>query len=115
MSQDWFLTNSEEANGYTVLEFSRNFTSCDPQDLDVTVTTSAHWVGMALVNIPVLQSSTARVVWSFNRNDPTDPSGSDAMRHDYKGSKSLNLIGGIHNSRSIPTDSLDIMVTNVRS
>ena len=70
------------------------------------------------MNIPVLQSSTARVVWSFNRNDPTDPSGSDAVRHDYKGSRSLNLIGGMHPSGSIPlpgTHSLDITVTNVRS
>ena len=37
LSQDWFLTNSEEENGFTLLEFSRNFTSCDPQDLDITV------------------------------------------------------------------------------
>ena len=37
IGQDWFLTNSEEAGGFTVLEFSRNFTSCDPQDLDITV------------------------------------------------------------------------------
>jgi hypothetical protein len=36
-SQDWFLVNSEESDGYTVLEFSRNFTSCDPLDLDITV------------------------------------------------------------------------------
>ncbi len=36
-SQDWFLVNSEEENGFTVLEFSRNFTTCDPKDLDITV------------------------------------------------------------------------------
>ncbi len=39
VSQDWFLTNSEEEDGFTLLEFSRNFTSCDPQDLDITVRT----------------------------------------------------------------------------
>jgi hypothetical protein len=36
-SQDWFLTNSEEEDGFTILEFSRNFTSCDPQDLNIDV------------------------------------------------------------------------------
>ena len=36
-SQDWFLVNSREEGGFTLLEFSRNFTSCDPQDLDITV------------------------------------------------------------------------------
>ena len=36
-SQDWFLLNSEEENGFTILEFSRNFTTCDDRDLDITV------------------------------------------------------------------------------
>ena len=42
-SQDWFLINSEEQNGFTILEFSRNFTSCDPQDLDITVSCSQEY------------------------------------------------------------------------
>ena len=37
LSQDWSLTNSEEQDGFTILEFSRSFVSCDPQDLDITV------------------------------------------------------------------------------
>ena len=36
-SQDWFLSFGEEEDGYTILEFSRNLTTCDPKDLDVDV------------------------------------------------------------------------------
>ncbi len=37
-SQDWFLVSGEEENGYTILEFTRNITSCDVEnDLDVEV------------------------------------------------------------------------------
>jgi len=36
-SQDWTLEYGEQENGYTVLEFSRNLTTCDPRDLDIKV------------------------------------------------------------------------------
>lgn len=36
-SQDWFLISGEEENGFTVLEFSRNLTTCDPKDLEIKV------------------------------------------------------------------------------
>ena len=36
-SQDWFITSGEEEHGFTVLEFSRNLTTCDPRDLDIKV------------------------------------------------------------------------------
>ena len=36
-SEDWTLTDSEEEDGSTILAFSRNTISCDPQDLDITV------------------------------------------------------------------------------
>ena len=34
-SQDWFLVSGEEENGYTILEFTRNLTTCDGNDLDI--------------------------------------------------------------------------------
>ena len=46
-SQDWFLINSEEENGFTVLEFSRNFTTCDDRDRDITVR-PLHTVSLSL-------------------------------------------------------------------
>ena len=36
-SQDWFLLAGREENGFTILEFSRNLTTCDPRDLDIDV------------------------------------------------------------------------------
>ena len=37
-SQDWFVTSGEEENGRTILEFYRNFTSCDTEnDMDIKV------------------------------------------------------------------------------
>ena len=59
-SQDWFLTNSEEENGYTVLEFFRNLTSCDPQDLDITVGKGNVW--LTLLNSAVYAYSLQQLV-----------------------------------------------------
>ena len=45
-SQDWFLTFGEEEDGYTILEFYRNLSTCDAQDLDISVSTGtmhARW------------------------------------------------------------------------
>ena len=36
-SQDWFLVSGEEENGYTILEFTRNLTTCDKYDLVIKV------------------------------------------------------------------------------
>ena len=36
-SQDWFLSLGEEEDGYTILEFSRNLTTCDSKDLEIGV------------------------------------------------------------------------------
>ena len=36
-SQDWFLISGEEENGFTILEFSRNLTTCDTKDLEIKV------------------------------------------------------------------------------
>ena len=38
-SQDWFLVRGEEEDGHTILEFTRNLTSCDERDLDIQVPT----------------------------------------------------------------------------
>ena len=61
-----------------------------------------------------LQISTARVVWSFSQSDPTDPSGAGAMRHDRRGTRSINLIGGLE-GQAIPASegSFDVRVSNV--
>ena len=36
-SQDWFLISGKEVDGFTTLEFTRNLTTCDSQDLDIKV------------------------------------------------------------------------------
>ena len=40
-SQDWFLVGGEEEDGFTVLEFTRNFQSCDGKDLNVEVSSAS--------------------------------------------------------------------------
>ena len=39
-SQDWFLISGEEENGYTILEFTQNLTTCDEKDLSIKVNTN---------------------------------------------------------------------------
>lgn len=62
-----------------------------------------------------MQAETARVVWSFSRNDPEDPLGETARFHDYQGSVSLNLLGGLSNPPKQPDNMefFDLTVTNV--
>ena len=67
-----------------------------------------------------LQASTARVVWSFSETDPTDPSGSTAMEHDYKGSRSINLLAQSPTRNTMSSlledeEFLDIALSNVSS
>ena len=67
--------------------------------------------------ISLLQVGTARVVWSFNNHDPSDPLGESAQVHDYQGSRSLTLLGGlISGPPSKPADlqSFDLTLSNVR-
>ena len=35
--QDWFLVRGMEDGGYTILEFTRNWTTCDDRDRDIEV------------------------------------------------------------------------------
>ena len=46
-SQDWFLVRGMEDGGYTILEFTRNWTTCDDRDRDIEVLFTMltyHWV-----------------------------------------------------------------------
>ena len=36
-SQDWFLVRGMEEGGFTILEFTRNWTTCDDRDRDILV------------------------------------------------------------------------------
>ena len=36
-SKDYVFVNGEQENGYTVLEFTRDFVTCDKKDVDIKV------------------------------------------------------------------------------
>jgi hypothetical protein len=94
--QNWFLTNAEQEDGYTILEFWRNFTSCDTaNDLDILF-------------------ETARIVYSWNDNKPTvnGPNSFTFERHTNQGQNSVNLIGGLPNPPTI-TENTESFVAGV--
>lgn len=41
-NQDWTLTGHMEKGGRTVMEFSRDMTTCDKRDIDITVSGTWH-------------------------------------------------------------------------
>ena len=44
-SQDWFLISGMEEEGWTILEFSRNWITCDiGNDRDIKVSCKLWWV-----------------------------------------------------------------------
>jgi hypothetical protein len=97
--QDWTLVEGEEEGGFTVLEFTRKYITCDKNDLPIN-------------------SDTARVLWSFHAT--TDPTSEDIpfdLIHSYKGSASLNLLGGLPSAAPDPDDLqyYDITVDRVSS
>ena len=63
-----------------------------------------------------LQPDTARVLWSFSTSDPSDPLGATAIRHNFQGAVSVNLLSGITVPPAEPADLqyFDVAVTNVR-
>ena len=117
-SQDWYLVSGEEQDGYTTLEFTRSLSTCDNKDLNVEV--KCHGCAIAIpactitffttyfLFVPV-QSDTARVVWSWNSRDPSSPS--QINQHEYQGTTSLNLLGGL-NERQDPSGAASFVIRN---
>ncbi len=92
-SQDWFLVRGEEEEGTTVLEFTRNLTTCDDKDLNI-------------------EHDTSRVVWSWHSSDPTDED--SIPQHEFQGTTSINLLGGLNEDFTDPpsSDSFTINYNN---
>ena len=63
----------------------------------------------------IFQADTARIVWSWQTNDPTN--GSALVMHNFQGATSLNLLGGLPNPPQDPVDvqSFDITISDVSS
>ncbi len=62
-----------------------------------------------------VQVGTTRIIWSFSNNDPSDPLGETAVAHNYQGSVSINLLGGLASPPSEPADlqSFDLTISDV--
>ena len=123
--QDWTLVDGEEEGGFTVLEFTRKYITCDNNDLPITVSEISivlilfsNFVHLSCYFFPTLQSETARVIWSFHSTaDPTSEDIPFDLIHSYKGSASLNLLGGLPSAAPDPDDLqyYDITVDRVSS
>ena len=61
--------------------------------------------GSCWITLIVLQANTARLIFSWNDNDPAMQDGSDAMRHTTRGAASVNLLGGLPDPPPEPRDS----------
>ena len=62
-----------------------------------------------------VQTDTARVIWSFNSQDPQDDKEANLMGHTQRGTASVNLRGGNPGERPVGDEPfLDITVSNVR-
>ena len=57
-----------------------------------------------------MQADTSRVVWSWHSGDPASPD--SVIQHEYKGSMSINLLGGLDNPPPQPSDSDSFIIAN---
>lgn len=62
-----------------------------------------------------MQAETSRIIWSFSISDPTDSRGETAQFHNYQGSVSINLLGGLSDPPKEQDDLefFDLTVSNV--
>ena len=51
------------------------------------------------------------MVWSWHSGDPATPD--SVMQHEYMGSMSINLLGGLGNPPSQPSDSDSFIIANI--
>lgn len=95
--QDWTLVDAEEVDGFTILEFKRKYITCDDKDIPI-------------------RGETIKVLWSFRVDeDPTSENIGFDLIHDYKGSRSLNLLGGLPSVAPDPDNlkAYDVVVDNI--
>jgi hypothetical protein len=101
--QNWFLTRSDQSEGYTVMEFYRSYQTCDNYDLGVL-------------------HETAHVIFSYNDQTPTTTTNADGTKHFHinqhtkQGSMHVNLLGGLSNYPSTynNTKTFTVNVHNAR-
>ena len=89
--QDVTLVNGEEVDGWTVIEFTRPFRSCDDDEEE----------DIALV------TGTQRVVWAMGSADPADDDPAALLQHSNMGSRSINLLNELPNSANFVAESVD--------
>ena len=110
---NWFLTNAKVENGYTMLEFYRNLTSCDIDDLDIVVCIVTLFLFCSMHPL-LIQAEPMQIyyVWSNDK-----PSSSDILSATSdSGFAVLNLIGRLNpsgNSTSSEEEMLFVGVENV--
>ena len=123
------MKEGEEEDGFTILEFSRKYITCDDDDQPIVVSNS-NCLPTPFVNWNYsfylccwhacdnsLQTETARVIWAFHTtDDPMSEELTFSLIHSEKGSVSLNLLGGLPDVVPDPEDLqyFDIAVDNVR-
>ena len=62
----------------------------------------------------MVQVDTARIVWSFNPEDPQDNNDANLMRHTQRGATSINLLGGNPQQKPVASElSLSVTVSDV--
>lgn len=59
-----------------------------------------------------LQPGTARVIGSYNGEDPSDSNLFGQYHHDFRQSRSLNLLKGLPVLRTSPSDSNSFIIRN---
>ncbi|XP_054708790.1 DBH-like monooxygenase protein 1 homolog [Uloborus diversus] len=82
---DWELLSGFENNTHTVLEVSRKFDTCDPQDFPVT-------------------NDTTRVIYAYHDEDPVSDELITYHGREKRGSKSLILLQPLTSRHELPND-----------
>ena len=92
-TQNYMVKDGFQNATHTQVEFYRSTETCDPYDLALGVSLSDAKPNLAdlFLNLPILQSETVKVLWSFGDTDPIH--GNLKGHGKNRGYKSLHLIG----------------------
>jgi hypothetical protein len=92
-TQDWFILQGQEQNGWTAIQFKRYFDSCDPMDVPIKVWVLILVVKRMKIFYFIKQSGTNILIFAYGFVDPDlRQSDADIMYHEARrGTRMLPL------------------------
>ena len=122
-SQDWYLVNSDQQNGYTMMEVTRQLVTCDKKDVPIRVKCNRvivlicrnFQIMMLLFIFICKQAGLSHIVFAYHSKGPDYVTSLDSLTPEHLGAISVNLIPGTGNEVKNVSWAIFVMLAKVLS